>query len=237
MIVNPSTGEKHNLGITDPDASTVYFYKVTVLRDEQGNEVLACAARQMGVAAIPFGLRGVEHDLQTFGYKGWDVVDICALAPNSLAAAAIGKDGTIRLFRNLLTDRATLSVRFPTITGVAYRLLSCRGHLLVLTSKAVYVFFGVAGKFIRDELMMSEPVLMTSIQIEAVDANLYREKYLLVVKPDNQVVRIDIMALEAAAPKHPQSSPDQQFVGGEDYPNWDSSELLETTRSVMALAS
>jgi hypothetical protein len=234
MIVNPSTGEKHNLAIIGPNASSVYFYKVAVLQDEQGSEVFACAARHMGVATAPFQPKGDERDLQTLGYKGWDVVDICPIAPNSLAAAAIGKDRTIRLFKNVLTDYAPLRVRFPSVLGVAYRLLSCRGHLLVLTSKALYVFFEVAGRFIRGELNQGEPILTTSILMEAVDANLYREKYLLVIKADNSVMRIDLAALESAMSQHPQNNLNQQFVGQKDYPNWDSSEILDSTRSVMA---
>ena len=76
-------------------------------------------------------------------------MDICAIGgAGSLAVAAVARTGTLILLRDVFLDKHPLTMKFDNVKGTAYRLLSCRGHLLLLTNRAMYVLTRV-GEQIR----------------------------------------------------------------------------------------
>jgi hypothetical protein len=175
-----------------------YLYRVIALR-QGGREVLACAGRAEGVATMEFkGVHG-SNNLSMMTFDGFDVVDICPLEPgrDSLAAAAISKDGTLILFQNVLEDKQPITMRFQAIEETAYRLLSCLGDVYVLTSKGLYMLANVAEHFLKGELK-GAPTPVLPIPLEATDANLYKDEYLLVVTLD-EVQRYDIRLIHDSA--------------------------------------
>jgi hypothetical protein len=234
-VVNPYTGKKQTLTPAGEGRGNVYFYRAVALRDADRKEFLACAVRQSGVAAVPLSESSDDGNIQTLGYEGWDVVDVCAIAPGSLAVAAIGKDGTIRLFKNVLTDRSPVSMRLSDIKGTAYRVLSCRGHLFVQTSKQLCFLNNLIRNYLQGQLRRDDPISAMLIPMEAVDMNLYGDRYLFVVRPENIVLRIDIPILESTTTRESTNAHDSDYASESAYPVWDESEMVEGTQSLTTI--
>jgi hypothetical protein len=127
-------------------------------------------------------------------------VDICPLAASTPeGAAAVGRDGTLILFRDVLRDRNPSTVRYDSVQGTAYRLLCARGNLFLLTSKGLYVITGLVDHFLDGSRNKPvTPVLV--IPMEAVDANLGSNEWLWIVTSEG-VLRFDVELLESIKPK------------------------------------
>jgi hypothetical protein len=203
MVFDPVAGVQSGYILaSDASERRLYIYRTVSLRGQGATEVLACATRRGGIGATRFEGGGRAHTLHTASFPGLDVVDVCGVGttPESQAVAAVGLDGTLVLFRDVLTDRKPQTVRFRMIEGVAYRLLSCRGHLFLLTSKAVYVLLDLAGGFLAGQSVQAAATVAFSLPVKAVDMNLCGDRYLLVVTADNEVLRFDIPVIESSAP-------------------------------------
>ena len=106
-----------------------------------------------------------SHRVQRIFPKDLDIIDTCSLE-NSLAVAALGKDGTILVFRDILKDRKPHLTKFKTIHGTAYRILHSRGHLFVLTSKGFYVLANLASSILAgaiSENLFADPTRRTNV--------------------------------------------------------------------------
>jgi hypothetical protein len=196
----PSSGPVQEVTIVGGPAGEMYVYRVISLRAAGGEEVLACAARRGGVAAMEYRPEERNHTLGTLTFGGLDVVDICPLVPGvaSTAAAALGKDGTLILFHDVLHERKPSTVRYASVKGVAYRVLSAGGNLFLLTSEGLYVITALVDRFLnRAQVAPVTPVLV--IPMEAVDANVVGDRWLLIVLPDG-VLRFDVGLLEQYKP-------------------------------------
>src|SRR6266851_806083 len=173
MVVKPQLGAYPSVtAISGPAEEAPYIYGVISLK--QGtHEVLACAGRAGGVAAMEFRGDEPKYTMSTITFDGLDVVDICALEPglDSLTAAAIGRDGTVILFRNVLEDKRPMTVKFDTITGTAYRLLCCLGDLYLLTSTGLFVLAMLGERFVNGELVPGITTPVLPIPMQATDAN------------------------------------------------------------------
>jgi len=180
---------------SDPSAS-LYFYTLISLPTPEGGEVLACAARTGGIAAMEFKGEDQPQRLKTATFQGLDVVDLCPLLPGekSTAIAALQRDGTVILFQDVLNDRQPVTIKYEAIKGTAYRVLSARGYLFLLTSEGLYVLFDLVNRFLsgaRDAFRTRG----RSFPLEAVDANLVGDQWILIVMPDG-VLRLDISLLQ-----------------------------------------
>ncbi len=198
LFCKPKDGPEQTLTISS-GPQEIYIYRLVVLHAANGDEVIACAARRSGVAAMEFKGAGEGHTLHVFGSEGLDVVDVCPLAGDSPGGVvAIGKDGTILLFRNVLTDRNPIAVRYPSLQGTPYRLLSTRGYLFLLTSAGLYVIADLINRSLNGNGQdKATPVLF--VPMEAVDAYLGGNQWVLIVMPDG-VLRFDVELLQRNKP-------------------------------------
>ena len=166
------------------------FYE-TVRVPVAGRDIVACAARLGGVIGIELSTPSHVRPVFSLSRQGLDVVDVSALGGGSRAVAAVGRDGTIVLSRNVLSDASPVTVKLPFIQGIAYRLLHTHGDLILLTSKALYALPGLAARFLAGEDVEHRMTAGKCWPMEAVDANLAGNRWLLIVLVDG-VVRIDL---------------------------------------------
>jgi hypothetical protein len=199
LMLKPEMGAEQTVTIVGTaTADGPYFYRAICLKDGM-TEVLAYATRVAGVARMEFKPEEKEHLLTAVAFDGLDVVDLCVLAPggDSLAAAAVGKDGTLVLFRDVLRP-PPVAMKFDAIKGTAYCLLSIRGDIFLLTNKGLYVLAELAARFLEGQSLTEITTPVLALPMEAVDANLYQDRWLLVVMLDG-VRRYDVGLLHAAA--------------------------------------
>jgi hypothetical protein len=77
------------------------------------------------------------------------------------------------------------------VTGTVYRVLSARGDLYLLTSDALFVLVGIAARFLDLSVSGSVSTDILRIPIEASDANLVNQRWLLATGVDD-LYRLDV---------------------------------------------
>jgi hypothetical protein len=189
----------------------LYVYRVIGLRSHSGTEAMVCAARTAGIAAGEFSGPKTPHKMRTAVFEGLDVIDVCPLDSDgdSLAVAALSRDGSVILFRDILASEKPLTMKFKRVQGAAYRVLSHRGELYVLTSRGVYALGKLAARFLADELHDGVVTQVLMMPMDAVDANL-AEHWLLVVMPD-EVRRFDADWVHDNVPADAESQESQDY--------------------------
>ena len=178
--------------------------------------VLAVSLRHNGVGL--FDMRAViagQAWLRTATLMGLDFVDVCRIEiGKSLGFAALDRSGVLAFWR--LRNHQSISnisrlkeaqigslpeplaaLRARPLTGVAYRLLSWRSHIIVLTSYAVYIFLDLARAIVEDRGQLPQTSHFFVSVMQGVDMNLCEDRYLLVVAADDSVRVFDLLALEA----------------------------------------
>jgi hypothetical protein len=191
MVVEPPFHPETPVTALGDTRESLCVYRVIGLRSPSGTEAIACAARRGGIVAGEYSGSQTTHKMRTALFEGLDVIDVCPLASDgdSLAMAALSSDGSIILFRDVLADDKPLTMKFKRVQGTAYRVLSYRGELYVLTSRGVYVLGKLAARFLADELHEDVLTQILTIAMDPVDANRV-EHWLLVVMPE-EVRRFD----------------------------------------------
>jgi hypothetical protein len=217
------------------DKEGVYFYRVIALKGAAGQDIIVCAARFGGVGVTQFRGGVQKFTLSTVKFDNLDVVDVCSIAndQNSMAVAALGKDGTLILIRDIVNDQTPVSLRFDSIHGTAYRLLSCRGHIFVVTSHGLYGLFHLASSFLDQSLRSRPPTPVLSVPSEAVDANLVSDRWLLVVVPD-EVLKFDLMIIEKEAPEFIESGEIPAYPAASLSLRWHMDSREQSATAVMA---
>jgi len=185
-------------------------------------ETLACATRRGGIAALSVPHPGAEQvTISSSTFSGLDVVDVCSLGPRlpTPAVCAVGKDRTLVFFRNVLQDRRGVVLKFDRVKGTAYRLICAKGHLLLLTSRSLYIFKGLTRSYLEGQPIERVPTLVREIPMEAVDANLAHDRWLLVVTVAGvQVFDLNmLLGLEPTGQKHEEG---QTFSPTNLSPHW-----------------
>jgi len=202
LVMKAKAGDKIPVGVSKA-TEQVCFYRVAILHNQNGIEVLAFALRRAGIGFEAFNSKAENTRLNTTTFDQLDVVDVCAMEPKGLSVAAVGLDGTLILIRNALDLDVSgpVTMRFPAVAGVAYRLLSSCGHIILVTSKATYVFVDLAKEFLAGDGLapIAPPTLV--LPMEPIDACVYRDKFLLIVTADNSVLRFDLGMIAAGVPK------------------------------------
>jgi hypothetical protein len=179
------------------------FYSAVLLPPAEPRTLLACATRRDGITAVSIPQGDAGGSIRMIQCGGIDVVDVCALGrPDwQRAAAAVGRDCSVLLMKDVLGDGGPLLVNFPGMRGNAYRILSAEGHLFILTSEFLYVLPDLVTRFLRgEELGQATPV--RAIQLKAVNAYMAYERWLLVITPTS-VYSSDIHTLLGASPPVP----------------------------------
>ncbi|MBX9582199.1 MAG: hypothetical protein K2X87_17985 [Gemmataceae bacterium] len=208
VFAEPPRGGRAEPVATQIDWPDTYMYRTVVLDDGRGNDVLACAMRKAGVGAARFNGAKGGLSLGQLTYPSFVAADLCGIGgpADPLAVAAAGLDGTLVFYRDVLTDRDPQAWRMTTIEGEVYRIMACHGHLAVLTSRALYLLPDVVTEFLS-AVGRPLPARGFVIPVKAVDANAVADRYILVVKDDNIVLRVDVRAVaEAVARNIPSSS-------------------------------
>lgn len=143
LIVKPESGEKQQMTISEGTKGQLYFYRVLPLDDGSANETLVFANRRNGVGISAFSGYETVRNIHTITSPGLDVIDACAITSRSMAVAAITFDGILIILKDIQNNHHPLTIKLGGIEGPVYRILSTRGHLIVLTSKAMYVWLGL----------------------------------------------------------------------------------------------
>jgi hypothetical protein len=200
MTIKPPFDEKHPVTVSGGKKEGLNFYRIVSLRSGNGQDVLACAARGAGIGATEFQWDRELHNLNTVTFDELDVVDICAIGgAGSLAVAAVARNGVLILLRDVFQDKHPITMKFDNVRGAAYRLMSCRGHLFLLTSKAMYLLVRFVDRFMAGEPVGSITTPMLVMDMEAADANLCGDRWVLVVMSDG-VRRYDVGRIHDSVP-------------------------------------
>lgn len=202
IFVEPgSVSQAPRMAVTTDEAG-FSFYRALALRGDKGQDVIACAGRRGGLGVLQVRSGEETRQLSIQEFEGLDIVDVCGLtcAEAPMAVAAIATDGTIVFVRDLLGDAPHQNLRFETVKGTAYRLLSARGDLIVLTSRGLYVLSQLAAAFLGATPAEEFATPILTLDMEAVDANIVRDRWLLVV--DDGVPLFDIELIQQSAPQN-----------------------------------
>jgi hypothetical protein len=132
------------------------------------------------------------------------------------------------MFRDVLSDVEPITLKFKTIQGTAYRLLSRGGELYILTSKAMYALGKLASRFLAGEFYPRAVTQILTMPMEAIDANLAGDNWLLVVMPD-EVRRFDTAWIHDNIPQD-DSEEAQDFHSASVKSDWHWEEMERTPR-------
>jgi hypothetical protein len=193
MAVPTPVDREARLKAYSADEVDLYAYRLTILGSQIGAQVIACATRHGGIAAGEFAAEKQTMGLRIATHPGFDAVDICPLEPGtqSRAVAALGRDGTMFFFHDVLDNKKPIMMKFQRVHGVAYRILSAHGDIYLLTSKGLFVLGQLAARFLRKELTSEINTPVRTSPLEAVDANLVDSRWLVVVMP-SMVAKYDL---------------------------------------------
>jgi hypothetical protein len=197
MFVKPGITDKEPLLVSRSDKISLNYSRLLALPDPAGDDLIVSAGRRGGLGFVHFKEGTRRPNLNSVKFHDLDLVDVCSMG--GLAVAAVAKDGSLVLFNDILTDRNPQTVKFKGVQGTVYRLLYGGGYLFVLTSKALYGLFGLAAQFLNNTGRRLFYAEILRLPIEASDANVVREKWLLAVGIDC-VLRFDLEKM----PKSPQ---------------------------------
>lgn len=225
MLMRPGPGNKHEVAALGAEGNDKYFYRIVAAKSTDGKDLLACACRQSGIGITEMRWGQDSYNMRVATFDGLDVVDICAVNadPEGLALAAAGRDGTLIMVRKGLQDQNPLTIKFKAVQGTVYRLLSSGEHLFVLTSRGLYVLNKLAGRLVKGMPPGEFVTEILTIPIEAVDANIVGEQWLLVVTPDD-VRKLDVGVIERTAPQDLADSEIREAFADTLNPNWQVSE-------------
>ncbi len=160
-----------------------YNYKASVLKDTRRGECIACALRRDGLSIV--ARNGDSWSGSRWTFSSNDIVDVCSIASQEFpfGIAAVGIDNSLHFVRDVFTDRQPQTFRFDELTGKAYRLLGSHGHIFLLTSRCLYLFFDLARHFLNGSAAEA-PTTFGELPCQAVDANMAFDRKLLVLLPN-----------------------------------------------------
>jgi hypothetical protein len=240
LTAAPPTDSLPDAAAHMPSVEDLYVYRVIALPSPSGADVVACALRLAGVIAGTFSPSQGTHTMDRAIFKQLDVVDVCALGSESapLAFVALGRDGSLILFRDALSDKSPKTLRFKTVKGVAYRVRVHRGDVYVHTSKGIFVLAELGSRFVEGTLTQSTVTQLLCIPMSAVDINLAWDRWLLAVTQSG-VLSFDADLIHEHVLHHSddknsgmvESQPEVLPV----QPEWES--LVSTARPAVATAS
>lgn len=207
-----------------------YFYRAVALHGTAGQNPLVCAGRLGGVGITEYVEGRQKQSLRTVTFDHLDVVDVCSIgtAEHPLAMAALDQDGAVILFRDALRDKKPLTMRCEAVTGRAYRLLSCKGDLYVLTSNGLYGLLSLAERYLNDVFAGGLLPLTFNDKMDAIDANMVRDRWLMVVLAD-EVRKYDVQLIHQEG---------RDLRGGEireiqPTPEWNEQDMPQTARDLV----
>ncbi|MFO0964943.1 MAG: hypothetical protein U0793_05045 [Gemmataceae bacterium] len=162
-----------------------------------------------------------------------DIIDVCSVA-GTLGVIALARDGALILFQNILSDKKPKEARFASIKGVAYRVLSHRGDVHVLTSEGLYVLGNLGSEVVQGRAVRGSITPVLPIAMEPVDMTLAWDRWILVVT-QNEVRRFDGDLIHAHVPHDGDGMPREQAEIQDAEAEW--SDSNSTSSMMMASPS
>ncbi len=180
--------------VSGSEAMDLNVYRAASLTAANGQQVVALAARCGGMA-MGYYKPGDALDLTTLEITGADFIDICSVGStcHPLAAYALTRDSRILAFNDVMNGEKPVTLRYESMAGVAYRILSAGDFVFVLTSKALHVIYKLVESSL-ESFVVNRRTPSTSFVLEAIDMNLVGNRWLLVLLADG-VLRLDLHEL------------------------------------------
>ena len=225
MLIKPSHKSTLDYRMNAFQEPELNFYQLCEIPQYKGKDCWVAACRSRGLGLIDYLPASSEMGLQIGAFEGTDVVDVIPIgnADYPYAVASVGICGEIWLCRDIIHQEAPIMLHYQNFAGRVYRILSAHGHLFVLTSKAIYVLADLANRLVQPVFNKSNSPVMT-LPMEAIDAAIVNEKWLLVVMPD-LVRRYDIEAIHQRIAVFSDSEVKREFVET-PHQNWTARELV-----------
>jgi len=223
MFVKPGVTATDAVTFSNSAEAPINLSRILALQGSQGQDILVCAGRKNGLGLTEFSEGTSKHPMRTSRFGALDIVDVCQIAPRTeqFAVAAVGKDGTLVLFHDILTEKKPRIIKFQGVKGTIYRILSAGGSIYLLTSKGIFLLFRFAEQFLNGGAPSITRIL--AIPIPVSDGNLVGEKWLMATGA-NEVFRLDLDKM----PEPPLESVQEraQIIDGEY--SWDGLDLKQT---------
>jgi hypothetical protein len=202
MMMRADADPGDPVGVMTTDKENMYFYRVLARGGRDGKELLICAARHGGIGITEVRWGESNYNMRTATFPELDAVDVCFVGEGSgsSAMAAVSRDGLLILTHDMLRDEKPVTMRLQNIKGRAYRLLSARGHLFLLTSSALYGLMNLGKRLLEGPPLGKFIIPKLVIQMDAVDASLIDDRWLMIVMPDD-VRRYDLDLIHASIPE------------------------------------
>jgi hypothetical protein len=219
----------------------MYFCRTLARKGRNGKDLLLCAARHGGIGIVEVRWGDVNYSMRTAVSSEVDAVDVCFVGgePEAPAVAAVGRDGSLFLVRDVLHDKKPVKMKFDTVRGRVYRILSTRGHLFLLTSIGLYGLMNLGNRLMQGLPAGKFTTPIFVVPLEAVDASLVGARWLPVIMPD-EVLRFDLDLIDTNMPEDVQEGETRKAaVGTVDETSEttdESSEFEEISTGSMGLA-
>ncbi len=182
---DPDANSKYEMTVTT-GMKNLYFYRMAVLRDTAGTEVLVFANRQNGVGVSPFHGEQNGGNVRIMRFEGLDVVDVCGVSSGSLSAVAISSRGEVLWLKDASKRDEPLVMR-SGVEGQVYRVLATTQHLFVLSSKALYIWSHLVESVLLNQDFTRESFPHV-LPVEAVDMSLLNDDELMLVMGTNSIM-------------------------------------------------
>lgn len=135
----------------------INLYQIALLHGDGKRDFIAAAARDDGIHTFDLNSEvnaGRPSSAVYFKGPGLDVVSLCSLESRDhpFSLAALGRDGSVHLFRDIQAREEPSSLRLDDLLGSPYSILHSQGHLFILTSKGFYACPNLASQFLAGNL-------------------------------------------------------------------------------------
>lgn len=239
LVVKPTDDPQQRMELAEGTEGRLYFYRMAALHDGSGNETLVFANRKNGVGLSVFKGTESRRHVHTMGFEGIDVVDVCAVRPNSLAAIVITKTAELLWIRDTSKHDDPIVTKLTGLDGPVYRVLATPNHLFVLSSKALYVWINFVTRA-QSGQFRSPDMVRLELPVEAVDMSVIDDELLLLVMGINTITTFAIAELErqSAGDGVTQPEPDFAFSMQDDAglteltPAWQTAEVEQVMAGV-----
>ena len=235
LIMQAGCGPDDPVEVLTSDRPQVCFYRVIALAGRNGRQLLVSACRAGGVGIAEMRIGQPKCSMEIARFDGLDIVDVCPIASRALAraVAALGVDGTIVMLPDVFHAGNAVHLKFATIQGSAYRLLSRGQDLYVLTSRGLFGLMKLGDQMLSTSNKVNTNIL--TARMEAVDANMVGDRWLLVVTAD-EVWRFDLSAITKADSDEVAVESISEEIVETFTPAWTRYEVQQTERQLTAIS-
>jgi hypothetical protein len=177
--------DRWRVGIGTAKGEQTFIYRLCPLHPQTGRHLVAGAGRTKGLVLYECDSLGGDFTLSFRDLPDYDLVDVCHLhSPNHpCAVAALASDRTLFVtpdIRKVVPIQLTVS----DLEGTGYTLKALGSHLIVLTSRALYILENFIEKFAKGELQAPSKSPVYTLPVEASEVYVAYDEYLLLEADD-----------------------------------------------------